>query len=346
MNNKINPRSDIISLLRGFFSLPIITTINKLGIIDVFHKKKIVSINDFKKIKNKNFLHSIFNYLESLGILNIQKKSKSNFYKVTYLGNKIFKRVGSFHLLNSYSPFIINLENFLIKKNNNNISCNRTENVIGSGLTNGRKFFPKAFEFFKKNEFKIIADIGCGNGDYLDKSIKYFDKSIYFASDISGEAIKETKKNLLKKHNKKKIRFFKSDAYDVKKWSRSLNKLSKSANDKILISMWYIVHEISKNKKHRIINFLKNIKKYCPKAEIIIGEIIKVKNQVLSKNKDISILPEFLFFHEISRQGVLSIEDFKYIKKRIPYKLANMHNFDYVFDKNKKIPSAIIWHLK
>jgi hypothetical protein len=343
---KINPRSEIITMMRGFFSLPIITTLSNLGIIDILLKKKNVSIKDFKRIKNKEFLTSVFSYLESLGILNSQKKDKNKFFKVTILGDKILKRKGSFHLLNSYSPFINNLQNFLTKTNNRNISCNRTENVIGSGLTNGRKFFPKALEFFNKNEFKIIADLGCGNGDYLSKSIKYFNKSIYFASDVSNEAIKETKKNLSSKHYGKKINYCKSDAFDVKKWATSLNKLSKSKEDKILISMWYIVHEISKNSKERIVSFLKNIKKYCPKAEIVIGEIIKVDNQVLSQNKDISILPEFLFFHEISKQGVLTVNDFKYIKKKMPYKLANKYNFDNVIYKNKKIPSAIIWHLK
>lgn len=343
---KINPRSEIISLLRGFFSLPVITTLNKLGVVDILLNKKNVIIKDFKKIKNKIFLESILSYLESLGILKTHKRNKIKIYKVTNLGSKILKRVGSFHLLNSYSPFINNLNNFLINQNNTNITCNRTENVIGSGLTNGRKFFPKAHEFFEKNEFNIIADIGCGNGDYLDKSIKYFNNSKYFASDISDFAIKETKKNLTYKHPQIKVKYCKSDAFNVKKWATSLNKLSKSTDDKILISMWYIVHEISKNSKERIVSFLKNIKKYCPKAEIIIGEIIKVDNQVLSQNKDISILPEFLFFHEISKQGVLSINDFKYIKKKMPYKLANMHNFDNVIYKNKKIPSAIIWHLK
>ena len=41
-------------------------------------------------------------------------------------------------------------------------------------------------------------------------------------------------------------------------------------------------------------------------------------------------MPEFLFFHEISGQGVLSINELDYIKRRIPYRLAKSFNFDYV----------------
>ena len=69
---------------------------------------------------------------------------KNNQFYATTLGKKILKRIGSFHLLNSYGPFINNIERLLKLNSTNSISCDRKENVIGSGLTNGRKFFPKS----------------------------------------------------------------------------------------------------------------------------------------------------------------------------------------------------------
>ena len=66
------------------------------------------------------------------------------------LGRKILTRVGSFHLLNSYSPFISNLNNILEQKKIKNLVCDREENVLGSGLTNGRKFFLNRSSFLKK----------------------------------------------------------------------------------------------------------------------------------------------------------------------------------------------------
>ena len=194
------------------------------------------------------------------------------------LGRKILTRVGSFHLLNSYSPFISNLNNILEQKKIKNLVCDREENVLGSGLTNGRKFFPKSFEFFKKDEFDIIADIGCGDGEYLNRSINYFSNADYFASDISQKALNQCKKKLKKKSNK--ITFFQSDAFKVKNWSKELNKLKSQDKKKILITMWYVVHEISNNDKYKIINFFKEIKKNCPDANILIGEIIKVDNKI------------------------------------------------------------------
>ena len=342
VNKKINPRSELIYLMRGFFSLPVIISLSQNNVLKKILTSQ-VNAEKFKKIKNKNFLNSMFNYLANLGILKKKiSKGKVNF-NVTILGKKILNRIGSFHLLNSYSPFISNINKILDQKSKTNIGCDREENVLGSGLTNGRKFFPKSFEFFKRDEFDIIADIGCGDGEYLSRSINYFSKADFFASDISQKALTECKKKL--KTKTKRISFFRSDAYNVKKWSKILNKLTLNNKKRILITMWYVVHEISENDKHKIINFFKDIKKNCPNANILIGEIVNIDNLTLSKNRDISILPEFLFFHEISGQGVLKINDFNYIKRKIPYNLTNSYEFDHVKNKNKKIPSAIIWHL-
>ena len=148
-----------------------------------------------------------------------------------------------------------------------------------------------------------------------------------------SKALNQCKKKLKKKSNRSA--FFQSDAFKVKNWSKELNKLKSQDKKKILITMWYVVHEISNNDKYKIINFFKEIKKNCPNANILIGEIIKVDNETLSENRDISILPEFLFFHEISGQGVLKIDDFNYIKK-IPYSLSNSYEFDYVKRNRKK----------
>ena len=123
---KINPRKELISLLRGFFSLPILISLNRAGIIKDILKKDL-NIKRYKGIKNKNFLKSILLYLQNLNLI---KEKKNNQFYATALGKKILKRIGSFHLLNSYGPFINNIEKLLKLNSTNSISCNRKENVI------------------------------------------------------------------------------------------------------------------------------------------------------------------------------------------------------------------------
>jgi hypothetical protein len=341
LNKKVNPREELISLLRGFFATPIISLLGRTGIINRINSKKF-QIKDCKEIKNKVFLESILSYLESIGLLKKKKKT----YTRTFLGKKILSRSGSFHLIHSYAPFINNLEEILKSKTKKNIQCDRNENILGSGLTNGRKFFPKALDLIKDDDFDIVADIGCGNGDFLSKTISKKPKSIFFASDISSKALSETKFNLKRKFPKKKITYLKSNAIDVYRWSKALNNISSKKNQKILISMWYVIHEISQSNKNIIVNFFKKVNKFCPSANIMIGEIIDLEKTVLANNKNLSIMPEFLFFHEISGQGVLKKKDFEFILKNIPYKLEKSAEYDYVTYKKNKIPSAFVWYLK
>ena len=100
----------------------------------------------------------------------IWQKFQSKFTTTT-LGKKIFLRSGSFLLLHSYKPFINNLEKSLIKSKKISLKCDRSQNVIGSGSTNNKKFFPKAIELVKNENIGLLADIGCGDGDVIQNLI-------------------------------------------------------------------------------------------------------------------------------------------------------------------------------
>ena len=339
---KTNPREEIIAMMRGFFVCPIISFLHSQDLIQMMLGKSF-SVEKFKKVKNKHFLNNIFLYFTSLGILTTVKKSKSIF-KATFLGKKILKRSGSFLLIHSYKPFIDELKKNIISTKNPMIECNRAENVVGSGSTNNKKFFPSAINLLNRNEIDLVADIGCGDGNFLYQLSKKFPGIPVFASDISKIAVNTTKNNLLALKSKKK--FFVCDASNVKKWSKEIKKFKIGNDAKILVSIWYILHEISKNKPKLIIKFFKELKKNLPNAVVLIGEITRFDHKTLANNKALSIMPEFLFFHELSGQGVLKYEEFKYILKKIPYKLEKNIKFDQVKSSGKKVPSAFIWYLK
>ncbi len=336
-----NPREELISLMRGFFVCPIISFFHSQSLIEKILSKSF-KVENFKNIKNKNFLKNIFLYLVSLGLLEL-KNNKKKIFKATKIGTKIFKRSGSFLLIHSYKPFINELEKNLISKSNPNIRCDRAENVVGSGSTNNKKFFPSAIKLLKKDEIGLVADIGCGDGNFLSQISKKFPGTPLFASDISQIAVNATKNNL--KRFKTKKNYLVCDASNVKKWSREIKKIKLKKGSKILITIWYILHEISNNNPKKVINFFNKIKKTLPNASILIGEITRFDYKTLYLNKDNSIMPEFLFFHELSGQGILRHEDFNLVLKKIPYKLKKNISFDNVKVKNKKIPSAFIWYL-
>ena len=328
---ELNVRQQIISSIRGYFLTPIIAILAKQNFFKKNHNKKF-------KVREK-YLNLIVEYFFRLGLV----KKKGNFFYFTKLGKKIFNRSGSFNIVHSYRDYLHNLD-LILKKNkkNSNIVCDREENIFGSGSTNYRKFFKPALKLLKKNDFKEIYDLGCGNGFFLDLVNKKFKNKKILGSDLSNIALAETKKRF----RNKKIKLLNSNASDVNKWSRWILKNCNTNNNSIIISMWFIIHEISKKNTRLIINFFKNINSLIPNAKILLGEIVEPDYNILSKNKLNTIMPEYLFFHQLSGQGVFSLKELMYILKKIPYRITKKINIDEISHKNKKDPSGIIWFLE
>ena len=117
--------------------------------------------------------------------------------------------------------------------------------------------------------------------------------------------------------------------------------------EKIVISMWFLLHEISNNNPSNVIKFLKHVYRRFPNSSIIIGEVVRQSDAMLSKHSAANIMPEYLFFHELSGQGILSWEEYQQILNNIPYKLLFERRFDEIIDDDaNKTPGAFVWCLK
>ena len=341
----LNPKQEIVSLLRGYFACPLISFLGKRGILDKMIDKEF-SINDFKEIINKDVFHSILVYFESIGLL--EKSRDTEKYRATEVGNKILKRYGAFCLLHSYGTFLDLLEKILLNKDYKDTpKVDRTENVIGSGQTNSRKYFPSAIEMIKKNASPLkVIDVGCGNGAFLKQVLRSFGNCNIVAVDISEKALEETEKNLRTSFDKVNLTTILDNGRDVSRWlPKSIGKDKNKEKGSLIITMWYFIHEISKKDVNEVIDFLKEIYKISPFADIIIGEITSIPAEILTSNKYDSIMPEFLFFHDISGQNVLSWQTYHEILKKLPYELKDERLFDVLNYNNERIPSGFVWYL-
>ncbi len=162
--------------------------------------------------------------------------------------------------------------------------------------------------------------------------------------DISKLSTEETCKNLREQYPQLEVTTVCSDALDVKKWSKEV--LRTAGTGKIVIAMWFLLHEISRNKPENVVEFFRQIHELFPTTPIVVGEIVRQTDDILSNNNARSIMPEYLFFHEMSGQGILPWEGYREVLNDIPYELL----FERLFDEapgndGKKTPSAFVWCL-
>ena len=114
-----------------------------------------------------------------------------------------------------------------------------------------------------------------------------------------------------------------------------------------LISAWFVLHEFSHGRPERVVEFFRRLHRHCPQADVVVGEIVSVPDLALAADRANSIMPEFLLFHALSGQGVLTWEQHCYVLAEIPYKLIAEEHFDSVLVSGADpIPSSFIWHLR
>ena len=293
-----------IELTRGFFSLPAISILNRL-----LEKKEILNKKIFfKKDLNQNFneraVDIILNYFESIGLI---RKLNNEKYQVTKEGNFIFKRHGAMNIIYSYKDIVLKFEDILLGKKKT-INCDRIENVYGSGKAHKKKFFQNIKKIINKNNFSNFIDLGLGDAELINYLLMKNVKINYAGVDLSSKVVNALKKKM--KHPKNIVC---EDIFKINKWTNKIDKTQFKSDKKLCINFMFTLHENNFAKDSYMIDFLNNLNLTYPKANLIITEVFNFPPKILSKINSQSILPEFIFFHQLSNQRLFYYNQLKKI---------------------------------
>ncbi len=334
---------ELVGLIRGFFATPVIAGLGRLGAADVILHRDQFTPQDFSQIPNKKLLAFALDYLTRIALLTKEDPEK-NLYRPTELGRQVFQRLSSFFAPHSYREY---LHQFHVQLQNagpyQKQEVDRLENIIGSGRTHER-YFPPAVSFLRRKvKFKTITDIGCGDGRFLEFVLKGVPGVDAVGIDLSEVSVKATRENLQKKFPDRKISTFAADGANVSEWSTKLLKFAKSED--LVLSMWFLLHEISRRDPQNVKNFLLKVHELFPKTPLVICELVRQDTELLVRHRKELIMPEYVLFHDISEQGVLSWPEYQKILKEIPYQLAAERLFDEIGEPGAKEPATFVWCL-
>lgn len=335
---------ELVLHIRGFFSTPVISAFTRLGALEVMLSQPEFGVGDFPKIPNKKLLGYGLQYLSRIGLLE-SRDEKKGIYKTSELGQQIFRRASSFLAPHSYSEYLHQFYRQLLNAGPyQKQEVDRLENIMGSGRTHER-YFPPAISFLRRRvQFDLIADIGCGDGRFLDFVLKGVPAVKAVGIDLSEVSVNTTRENLRKKYPDREIKTFAADASDIQKWSEPLLKIAKT--DRLVISMWFLLHEISGRNPETVIRFLTRVHELFPVTPLVICELVCQEAKLLTRHRKELVMPEYLLFHDLSEQGVLSWKEYREILKAIPYQLASERTFDEIGDEGlEKEPATFVWCL-
>ncbi len=332
-------RQRLIGGLRGYFLAPVIATLGECGIADRMLQGPF-SIADFEPLADTRILSILFRYLQSVGLLVSEGESS---YALTEDGFTSLSRNGAYSLLVSYADYFGKLPELLAGAPVSP-SVNRSRNVRGSGHLHGNKFFPAALDCLQSNPPAAIIDIGCGDGAFLECVCARWPSLVPFGLDLSETAVEIARHRVACQTGREPL-IVAADGSDVVSWSVSVPPAVRDA-DGLVISMWFVGHEFSASSTEVMVRFFQNLYHCFPMASILLGEINKIAPADLACNRDLSIMPEYLLFHELSGQGVLAWAEWQYILQRIPYRLEKECRFDDVASASgSAIPASFLWLL-
>lgn len=338
-NSEATKRLRLVSLLRGYFATPIIATLGELGIAErmlegSFHLDELAAEHD------RRVLRPLFRYLHSIGILELRAADE---YRVTMEGRTVLTRNGAFSLLLSYAPYFDSLASLLLGEGETPV-VNRVRNVRGSGHLHARKFFPAALELCALSSPKGLIDVGCGDGMFLDHASHKWAAAVPFGVDLSEAAVEATHRRLSMRYGDSRHACV-SDGYDIATWVELVPPEVRQASE-LVISMWFVAHEFSNGSVDRMVKYFATLRSFFPNASLLLGEICNIPAERLAVDYARSIMPEFLLFHDLSGQGVLSWRQWQEVRERIPYSLKGERRFDEVKSLNDDpIPASFLWLL-
>ena len=352
-NNDTKYNLYITKHLNGILISPLIA---KCGFENIFTSnqklKKFIKKNDFNKILGE--ILSIEGWLDDC-------------YNYTDQGKYAFKISSSYGVTISYLETFINVNNLIfhdptiLKINtglNKEIHINRKMNVWGSGGSH-KTYFKHIDKIIKdifnqpiESQPKGIADMGCGNGDFLihinsiikntkrGKNIKQFPLYL-IGADFNQEALEETNDNLTT--NSIKPYLIKADISNPHKFAKDLqtkykidlkeclNIRSFLDHNRIYLSPKNTEYHESKStctfsKKGKWIsnyilekNLIEHFKKWKPYIEkfgLIALELHTIDPALTSKNLGVSISTAYDATHGYSDQYIIEIDNYlKCIKK-------------------------------
>jgi SAM-dependent methyltransferase len=326
----MSPRSELISLLRGFFACPVLAALADLGLAQRMRAGPFTPAD--LPVANRPALLAALRYLQSLGVI---EATTGDEFRATPTGEYVLDRTGAFHLLRSYRDYFADFAG-LLSTPEGGAAVRRLENIGGTGRLHARKYFPSALRWLAGKAVRCVVDVGCGNGEFLASVLAAHPVATGVGVDLSAEAVAATCGRL-----GERVRGVVADAATVADWADAIPDGGRG----VVVAIWFVLHEFAGSDPERIAGFFRELHARLPLAEVIVGEVVAVPPEALAGVRAKSVYPELLLFHALSGQGVLTWDRHREWLRQVPYRTAGEERFDEVQTLTGTVPSTIGWYL-
>ncbi len=304
--------------LRVFYATRAIIALLDVGLFDELGERKTVHLAEFAARENLNFkvLQTLCDYLYELRIL----KREGEGYALDLDGELISESMrGVYYLTQAYEDAVHNLELLLRKEKTYGMDVQRRAEFVakGSNLIGQLLAFPMVYEEIRRNGFRRILDLGCGDGAFLIDLCQRNSDVYGYGLDIAPEAIALGKRHLEDEDLQGRVQLFVGDIFDIGALAGPLSAIDAA-------TAMYVLHEF----QDRIVEVLKRFRAAFPQVPLILCEVIRHTPEEL-RRKPGGVM-EIQFFHELSNQRLFTLEEWRSMFRQAGFTNINENYLGFV----------------
>jgi len=290
-----------VGILSGYFTTRTLQTLFNVGFFDELRARGTVDAGAFaaEKSLDPGILQSLCDSLYSLGIL----KKDGTRYALEEKGrllNDVAR--GWFEGIYGYEGVFHELEALLRKEKEFGRDLTRRGDFVarGSGEMEKWIFFPLVAEVVKRNNFRKVLDLGCGEGTFL-RSLCQSDPQVRaYGVDLAPDAIAEGIERAKAAGLQDRVQLFVEDI------SR-LERLRARVADIDLATVFFVLHEVLFRGADATVELLRSFRTAYPGVPLVVFEVVRPSAEEMRKRPGMAI--QYVLQHDLTHQKLVGREE-------------------------------------
>ncbi len=292
-----------VDIISGYVTTRTLQTLFNVGFFDALKTLGTVDVDTFaaEKTLDRDILQSLCDSMYSLGIL---RKDGSG-YALEAKGrllNDVAR--GWFEGIYGYEGVFHELEALLRKEKEFGKDLTRRGDFVarGSGEMEKWIFFPLVAEVVKKNNFRTVLDLGCGEGTFL-RSICQSDPRVRaYGVDLAPDAIAEGIERAKAAGLQDRVQLF---VEDISK----LEKLRARVADIDIATVFFVLHEVLFRGAEATVELLRSFRNAYPGVPLVVFEVVRPSPEEMRKRPGMAI--QYVLQHDLTHQKLVGLEEWK-----------------------------------
>jgi SAM-dependent methyltransferase len=294
-----------MEIISGYFTTRTLQALFTVGFFDEMQAKGRVNLDAFAAERNldRDILQSLCDSLFALSIL----RKDGIVYALEPKGRLLAEVArGWFEGVYGYEGVYHELEALLRKEKVFGRDIVRRGDYVarGSGEIEKWVFFPLVAEVVKRNHYRNVLDLGCGEGTFL-RSLCQMDPEVHaYGVDLAPDAIAQGIETTRAAGLETRVELFVEDIAGLEKFAARVPRID-------MATVFFVLHEVLYRGVDATVEFLQGFRRAFPGVPLVVFEVLRPTPEELRKRPGMAV--QYVMQHDLTHQKLVGRDEWRAI---------------------------------